>query len=646
MTGLTDHGMLGPAQGPTRKMTDNDLTFASEFPAATREQWLKLVDGALKGAPFDKKLIAQTYDGLRIQPLYPRATNASAIAARPQGTPWIVQQRVDHPDAATANAEALHDLENGTNGLTLVFGGSPGAYGYGLGSSAASLGRVLDGIYIDGIALDLDLAWNASDAPAHIAGIVKERGLDPKALDFRMNFDPIGGMAVSGASLVDWKTLAPRFAGMIGEFVAQGYRGPFALADGRIVHNAGGSEAQELAWTLASAVAYLRAFEAGGIKTDAARGMISFKLAADADQFLTLAKFRALRKLWARVEEACGLTPKPAFVAAETAWRMMAKRDPWVNVLRTTIATFAAGLGGANAITVLPLTIALGLPDRFARRLARNTQLVLLEESNLDKVSDPAAGSGGIEDLTTQLCQTAWKLFQEIEAVGGAAAALEKGLLQSKIAATRAERDKAIARGRDALTGTSAFPDIHEKHVDVLDAPRVKPATPTHAETTVTPLPSLRLSEPFEALRDTADRMLAKTGTRPKVFLANLGSAADFTARATFAKNFFEAGGIEAVTNEGFSNAADVAAAFKASKAPLACICSTDTIYAEQAAAIAQALSQAGAKYIYLAGRPGDLEAALKVAGVGSYIYMGCDMLATLGAAHAILGLERNGNSR
>ena len=627
-------------------MTDNDLPFASAFPAATKEQWLKLVDGVLKGAPFDKKLITQTYDGLRIQPLYPRAAHASAVAARAPGAPWIVSQRVDHPDAAIANAEALHDLENGANGLTLVFAGSPGAYGYGLDSSAATLKRVLDGIYIDGIALDLDLAWNASDAPAHIATIVKERGLDPKILDFRMNFDPLGGMAVSGASLVDWKILAPRFAGMIGEFAAQGYRGPFALADGRIVHNAGGSEAQELAWTLASAVAYLRAFEAGGTALDVARTMISFKLSADADQFLTMAKFRALRKLWARVEEACGLTPKPAYVAAETAWRMMAQRDPWVNVLRTTIATFAAGLGGANAITVLPLTMALGLPDRFARRLARNTQLVLLEESNLDKVSDPAAGSGGIEDLTRQLCETAWRLFQEIEAAGGASKALEQGLLQTKIAATRMERKKAVAQGRDALTGTSAFPDIHEQHVAVLDVPRASPAKPTHAEVSVTPLPSIRLAEPFEALRDASDRALATTGTRPKVFLANLGTAADFTARATFAKNFFEAGGIEAVTNDGFTNAADLAAAFKASKAPLACICSTDAIYATEAATTAQALKQAGAKHIYLAGRPGDLEAALTAAGVGGYIYVGCDMLATLGAAHDIIGLERHGKAR
>ena len=177
---------------------------------------------------------------------------------------------------------------------------------------------------------------------------------------------------------------------------------------------------QELAYVLAVAVAYLRALESGGVALDQARRMIFFRLSADADQFLTIAKFRALRKLWARVEEACGLAPVPAFVSAETAWRMMTRRDPHVNMLRTTIAAFSAGIGGADAVTVLPFTAALGLPDRFARRIARNSQLLLLEESNLAKVSDPAAGSGGFEALTEQLCTAAWALFQEIERAGGA----------------------------------------------------------------------------------------------------------------------------------------------------------------------------------------------------------------------------------
>ena len=616
----------------------DDIAFAAEFPAATRAQWLKLVEGVLKGAPFDKRLVSRTYDGLAIDPLYTGAAAAWPVAARAAGAPWAILQRVDHPDPAGANVEALHDLENGATGLSLVFAGAVGAYGYGLDSSAASLARVLEGVYLDaGIAIELDLAWSATEAPAHIAALVKSRKLDAAAVDLRTSFDPIGGLAASGISLVDWPTLAPRFATMVGEFARDGFRGPFALADGRVIHAAGGSEAQELAWTLAVAVAYLRAFEAAKIPLDRARGMVHFRLAADADQFLTIAKFRALRKLWTRVETACGLAPMPALVGAETAWRMMTRRDPWVNMLRTTIATFAAGLGGADSVTVLPYTMALGLPDRFARRIARNTQLVLLEESNLAKVTDPAAGSGGIEDLTAKLCATAWSLFQDIEKSGGAWAALQQGLVQKSVAAVRAEREKAVTRRKDALTGTSEFPNLAEAPVAVLDVTPVAAPAPGMTAVSVEPLPSIRLAAPFETLRDMSDRILAQAGTRPKVFLANLGPLAEFTARATFAKNFFEAGGIEAVTNDGFASQVELIAAFKASRAKLACLCSSDKVYAIEAAEAAAALKTAGAAAIYLAGRPGNLEAALKTAGVQGFIYVGCDVVATLTAAHASL---------
>jgi methylmalonyl-CoA mutase len=417
------------------------------------------------------------------------------------------------------------------------------------------------------------------------------------------------------------------------ELADVGFRGPFAVADGRVIHGAGGSEAQELAFALGSAVTYLRALQAAGIPLDAARRMIYFRLAADADQFLTIAKFRAIRKLWARVEQACGLTPVSAYVSAETAWRMMTRRDPYVNMLRATVAVFAAGVGGADAIAVLPFTAAIGLPDGFARRIARNTQLVLLEESNLAKVSDPTAGSGAIEDVTQQLCAAAWSLFQEMEIANGVPAALEAGVIQEKVAATRLERERNIGRRKDALTGTSEFPDIHEAAVHVEDiAPRV--AGGEKAPSAFAALPRIRLAEPFETLRDASDRAFAATGARPKVFLVNLGKLSDFTARMLYAKNFFEAGGIEAVSNDGFASRDEMIAAFKASGAKLACLCSSDKVYAAEAAEAAKALSAVGASHIYLAGRPGDREVTLKAAGVRHFIYVGCDVVAALTQAH------------
>jgi methylmalonyl-CoA mutase len=367
--------------------------------------------------------------------------------------------------------------------------------------------------------------------------------------------------------------------------------------------------------------------------------MIYFRLSADADEFLTIAKFRALRKLWARIEEACALAPKPAYVAAETAWRMMTRRDPYVNMLRTTIAVAAAGVGSADSIVALPHTAALGLPDAFARRIVRNTQLILLEESNLARVADPAAGSGAIEDLTQKLCSAAWTLFQEIEGAGGAWAALEARLIQTKVAAVRTERQQAVARRKDALTGTSDYPSLDEAPVAVLGVAPVTPPKEAATRLTTDALPRIRLAGPFEALRDTSDRVLVKTGARPKVFLANLGKLSDFTARATFAKNFYEAGGIEAVTNDGFKTQTEMIAAHKASGARLACLCSTDKIYADQAAAAAEALTAAGA-VVHLAGRPGEKEKTWRQAGVKDFIYAGCDALSTLQAVHGILGLK------
>ena len=616
----------------------DDLRLAADFPAASYDDWRRLVDGVLKGAPFEK-LVGKSYDGLPIEPIYQRARDAAAIAGRAAAAPWQIMQRIDHPDAAKANAQALADLGNGATGLTLAFAGANGAAGYGLEPTADAIDKVLDGVFVDaGIAIELQLGPQSRMAAVHLDDHVKRKGIVPAACDIRFGLDPIGACAVWGSSPYAWPEIVPAVTGAIQRLAARGFRGPFAVADGRVVHDAGGSEAQELAFVLAAGVAYLRALESAGIALEDARSMVYARLSANSDQFLTMAKFRALRALWARVERACGLAPKPLFIAAETAWRMLTRRDPYVNVLRATMATFSAGLGGANAITVLPHTLALGLPDPFARRVARNTQLVLLEESNLARVADPAAGSGGIETLTQQLCEAAWSLFQGIEQAGGVFAALEQNLIQHEVLATRTAREASIARRKEVLTGASEFPNLHETAVAVEDATPIALAPYGEARIKFDALTPLRLAEPFERLRDQSDDRLKRTGARPKVFLANLGTAADFTARAAFARSFFETGGIEAVDSEGFSDPAPLAAAFKASGAALVCLCSSDKIYTGQAVGAAKALHAAGARHIYLAGRPGEQEAALRDAAVGDFIFTGGDALATLQEAYRRMG--------
>jgi methylmalonyl-CoA mutase len=614
-------------------MADTDtLPLAADFPAATRDEWRTLVDAVLKGAPFER-LVAKTSDGLTIDPLAERRSDARPVSARPGAAAWDAMARIEHPDPARANEIALRELDNGASGLSLIFAGAVGDYGFGLPPHEDAIVRALEGVDLRAdVRIEFDLSPQAATTVDTMAA--KGAVLSPQGTNIRFGHDPIGAMAVSGDGARPWSEEAPRFARRIAALARQGFNGRLAAADGRIVHNAGGSEAQELAFVLSVALAYLRALEAEGVTLDAARRMIFCRLSADADQVLTIAKFRSLRKLWARVETVCGLASEPGLVAAETAWRMMARRDPNVNILRATIATFAAGLGGADAIGVLPFTVARGLPDRFARRIARNTQLVLLEESHLAKVADPAAGAGAVEDLTDQLCRAAWMLFREIEAAGGAAAALASGLMQKKIADVRGKRAAAIARRQDALTGVSIFPNLREAEAEV-DLPfRANPrGAPANG------LQAVRLSEPFERLRDASDRMLAASGARPKVFLANLGTKAEFTGRANFAANFFEAGGIEAVDGDGADPSA-LAGAFKTSGAALVCLCSSDKVYEKEAAAAAVALKAAGSRQIFLAGRPREQEAALKAAGVQSFIYEGCDALATLASAYDMLGVQ------
>ena len=617
-------------------MTLKDQPLAGVFPQADENQWRRLVERALKGAAFDK-LVSKTYDGAALAPLYPGARTQAPRALRKTPGRWAIAARIDHDDAAAAaNRLALDDLEGGADGLQLVFAGAQGAYGAGLTrDDDDALAAIFDKVRLDyGVPLLVEQSPRAPNAVSALLRLIDKAHIEPSITRVAFGFDPLGAAALHGFAAAPWAEDSKIFARRAAEVVKAGFAYGAVVADARVIHAAGGSEAQELGFALASAVAYLRALDAAGLDLDTARKAISFRLAADADEFAGVAKFRALRRLWARVEEACGLAPAPALVFAETAWRMMSTRDPWNNILRVTIASFSAAIGGADVITALPFTQALGAPDAFARRLSRDTQLVLQDESHIHAVDDPTSGAGGFEALTDDLCARAWAVFQKIESEGGLGAALEKGLVQAQVAETAGQRAKNVARAKDKITGANEFPDIAEAPLAVLapfDATRRDADAPQGASR----LPRLaprRLSEPFERLRDASDAFAAAQGARPKVFLANLGRIADFNARANFSKNFFEAGGIEAVFGQEAETPAQIVAAYRESGAKLACLCSSDTVYCDAAEDVSRALIAAGAR-LYLAGRPGELEDRLRKAGVGGFIFVGCDMHDILGRA-------------
>ena len=556
-------------------------------------------------------LVARSADGVPIAPLYPRRSASSSRAWR--STPaWSVAQRLDHPDADAANALALVDLQGGADALTLVYAGSPFARGYGLAAEAA-LDRALGEIELDFISLRVDAGADTVAAARALVGLVERRTLTSAALAVDLGYDPLGLAARTGRpadadALTELLDLAAK-AGLAGRPL---------LADGRPYHEAGAGEALELAAILATGVAALRKLETAGLGLDEARDALAVLVAVDADVFLGLAKVRATRRLWARVEAACGLEPKPLRLHAETSWRMMARRDPWTNVMRASAAVFAAGLGGADVVTVLPFTLPLGLPDEPARRLARNVQRVLIDEANLAMVDDPAAGAGGFEALTDGLCERSWALFQDIEREGGIEASLQAGALQGRIAAKAGARAGTIATLARGIVGTSRFPSLSAPTPNVLDVP---PQSPTEGRPGA--LPHQRDAAPFEVLRDRADAR-ASRGARPKVFLATLGAPAAFGARATYAANFFAAAGLETKTAVEERDVAGLAADFAASAASVACLCGTEKAYAASAAAAAAALRAEGARLILLAGRPAQAGAA-RPDGIDAFIHDGCD---------------------
>lgn len=572
----------------------------SPFPARSEAEWRKAAEAALKGAALDK-LTCVTADAIRLGPLHAGRVGARALRGAPG--PWKALSRLDHPSPADFNAQAHEDIDNGADGLALVFAGSGAAHGFGLArADSASLHAAFDGLRFDaGHRFSLEIG-DFAQAEA-FAALVERSGEETAHADIAFGLDPLGARARGGAPARALKATAEALR-------QRGFVGPFAAADGRVVHAAGGTPAQELAFSLSAGLAYLRRLEQPA--------WIEFRLAADADEIATLAKFRALRLLWGRIEEACGLRPAPIRLAASSAWRMMSVAEPYVNGMRTTLAAFAAGLGGADDVTLLPFTQAIGLPDAFARRLARNAQLIELREARLGVVADPAAGAGAFELLTEGFCDKAWAQFQAIEAAGGLERALDQGLVQQAVAEAAAALKRDIARGKAALTGVSAHPHLDADRIAVL--PDVAaPAAPSPPGA----LAPLRLSEPFERLRARAERVAAC------VFLAAIGPLSAHTRRVSFARDIFEAGGVRAVVGSASEDAAGLGAALRASGATLACLCGADEAYAEHAAPYAAALKAAGAR-VYLAGRPGEREAGWRAAGVDGFLYAGMDIVAAL----------------
>ncbi len=464
-----------------------------EFPPSDRDRWIALARKALAGASFEEKLVSHTDDGIRVEPLYERPAGAEFLARQNPNAPWIMAQRIDDPDPVRANAQALAEIEQGATGLALVFDGAPNAFGYGLPGTPEVLDKVLDGVALNRTYLRIDVHPSSRAMADWLVAILTKRRVDPSRLNVSFGIDPAAIFAGTGRLRMSIEALQASMPQSLAHFFALGVPGVLLEADGRVLHNAGATEAQELGMMLASAVAHLRLFEEARQALVYAAPHIGFSLSVDQDQFLSMAKIRALRKLWARVQQSCSIAPSPAVIHAETSYRMMTFKDPETNILRTTLAGFAAAVGGADSLSILPHTIAHGLPDAFARRIARNTQLIMANESNLGFVADPGSGSGAVEALAAELCEAAWHEFQTIETEGGVLNSLARGNIQKRVMEARDRRVAEYREGRRALVGTTIYPAAQERAVAIIDAERHP--TPTDGTVFCEPLPATRLDD-------------------------------------------------------------------------------------------------------------------------------------------------------
>lgn len=693
-------------------MTQDIHPLAAGFPAADDESWRQLAEKALKGADIER-ITRRTVDGVARGPLFtkahleevsdPGAPGAAPFvrgldAARDAYLPWDIRQAIDEPDPKRANAAILDELNGGTSQIALHLDPA-GRTGVAV-RTLDEMKTTLDGVMLDLAPVHLVASQDAEGYAAIFVALLEDSGLDAGRIRGGLGLDPIGTAATSGSAqgLDGALSRAVQAAG----YLRDAFPGLKTIRVGAAPpHEAGGSEAQELAWLCASGAGYMRALLDAGLSRDEAAATLEFTIAADADIHLTISKLRAARRVWARVAEAFGCSPQGRGMRlhAVTSARMLTARDAWTNLIRNTCAAFGAAAGGADAITVRPFTDVLGAPTKFARRLARNLQVMLAEESHLGKVADPAGGGYLHETVGQRLADKAWALFQEIEARGGAIKAVCSGWLQDEISKVRQVRRNAYATGKESLIGVSTYPQLDARPVETaerdytpgkLDAEAIEagsfadrieaarsgaqvgeqkpgqaePSDPTSnpqrfASAAARPHPGpvpwedrpsgceggqeeiaefeplepVRFAEDFEALRDAADAHAARTGSRPAAFLATLGTLPEFNARAAFARNRLAVGGVETPEPGVYDTITACAAALKGAATPLAIICGTDEAYSEHAAALAGRLKQAGAREVWLAGRPMD------IAGIDRFIHMRSDAVEDLASAHTILGV-------
>jgi methylmalonyl-CoA mutase len=612
-----------------------------QFPPVTTKQWMDKITADLKGADFNKKLVWKTRDGLSVMPFYrqedlDRLPHSNLLpgdfpyvrGTQITGNNWLVRQDITVVDYSAANKKALDILMRGITSLGFVIADTESV-------TEETIARLLRGIHPESIELNFSIAGRAKELLTSLIGYLNKSGADLKQVHINISADPLGKLAANGKLCVTVNEGLDYLADLVRE--SSKIPGIKCLEpSGTLFSNAGAGPVTELAYTLSLGNEYMAALAERGISPETAAGAMRFTFGIGPDFFPEIAKLRAARMLWAEIVRAWGTEKwEAAVMHAHSVTGRWNKTlfDPYVNMLRTQTEAMAAVIGGAESVTVEPFDAVFRSAGDFSERIARNQQLLLMEEAHLDKITDPGAGSYYIEELTAMTASEAWKLFLEIENEGGFLAALRKGLIQSRISEAVATRRADMAKRKEILLGTNQYPDFREKKSPDHNSEKLFTEYIPSPEEEVKPIIPARGADEFEKLRLATE----KSGRRPMAFMLTIGDLAMRRARAQFSSNFFAVAGYEVKDNNGFATIAEGVSAAMEAKADIIIICSSDDEYATMAKEAFKEI--AGRAVFVVAGNPPCTD-DLKAAGVEHFISVRSNVLETLQMFNGILGIN------
>ncbi|MDX9881507.1 MAG: methylmalonyl-CoA mutase small subunit [Prolixibacteraceae bacterium] len=613
----------------------------NEFPPVSTQEWMEKVTADLKGADFNKKLVWKTNDGINVMPFY-RAEDLEKLdhtnslpgefpfvrGNKKTSNEWLVRQNIIVNDVKESNEKALDILNKGVNSLGFVFKGCNEF-------TAADITALLKGICLEAVEINFVCCCKKLKFARLLADFIEKGNWEKATVFASANIDPLGSYLLKGKfaddSIAEIKTLIEETADL------KKFR--LITVAAKNYSNAGSSIVQELAFSLAQGAEYLNLLTEAGLGIDTVARKIKFDFAVSANYFMEIAKFRAARMLWAQIVKAydpnCKCSCKMEAHAETGSWNKTLY-DPYVNMLRTQTEAMSAALGGVESITVLPFNAIYEAPTTFSDRIARNQQLLLKEESHLDKIVDPSAGSYYIEELTVSIAEEAWKLFLEIQDKGGFIAAAKEGFIQKQVKEMAAKRDMNIATRRENLLGVNQFPNFTEKISSEIDASVFEAKDRTAEDAEIETLKPYRGAQAFEALRYQTD-VYSKTNKRPMAYMLTIGNLAMRKARAQFACNFFAVAGYEVIDNNGFATVAEGVEAAKAAKADIVVLCSSDDEYAELAPAASELLKDDA--IFVVAGSPACMD-DLKAKGISNFIHVKSNLLDELKGYQIKLGIK------